>query len=416
MKARWIFTVLAILAVLAAGTLSTFWIEHRTAITLPAPSGSFAVGRAIYDWVDDAHVDGFAPAAGTKRELLVWIWYPAAMEARAVLDDYVPTAMRVRPSPAGEPLIVRTLNWMFQVLEKDPSKVRGHSLRNAGVSPRQQTYPVVIMRGGASAEVMRYSTLAEDLASRGYVVVGLDAPYRTFEVAFPDGRVIGRRPENNVEEFDGPEATVLADTLVQGWSADMSFTIDRLEQMDASDPEGRFRGRLDLEHVGAFGHSLGGAEALQFCHDDPRCKASIDVDGIPWGTVVQEGLMQPAMFLMSDHKLDTLVESDAESRAVEASFRSLYQRLHEERTLKLTIRGANHYMFSDDAVLRSQIVLGTLRRVRILGIDGPRQLAVTAYAVRSFFDAYLKSSGVARPRILSPLYPELKAVGVNDIY
>jgi hypothetical protein len=35
------------------------------------------------------------------------------------------------------------------------------------------------MRGGASAPVANYSTLAEDLASHGFVVVGFDAPYRT---------------------------------------------------------------------------------------------------------------------------------------------------------------------------------------------------------------------------------------------
>jgi len=42
---------------------------------------------------------------------------------------------------------------------------------------------------------MNYSTLAEDLASHGYVVVAFDAPYRTGQVVFPDGRVIARTPE-----------------------------------------------------------------------------------------------------------------------------------------------------------------------------------------------------------------------------
>jgi len=47
--------------------------------------------------------------------------------------------------------------------------------------------------------VLAYSTLAEDLASHGYVVVGFDAPYRTGVVVFPDGRVIRETPENNPE-------------------------------------------------------------------------------------------------------------------------------------------------------------------------------------------------------------------------
>jgi len=35
---------------------------------------------------------------------------------------------------------------------------------------------VVIMRGGGFSRSVDYSTLAEDLASHGYVVVGFDAP------------------------------------------------------------------------------------------------------------------------------------------------------------------------------------------------------------------------------------------------
>jgi len=54
------------------------------------------------------------------------------------------------------------------------------------------------MRAGASAEVWNYSTLAEDLASHGYVVVGFDAPYRT-NVVVSRRRVMRRRPENNPE-------------------------------------------------------------------------------------------------------------------------------------------------------------------------------------------------------------------------
>lgn len=44
-------------------------------LSLPTPTGLFVVGRTIYDWIDDVHGDAMAPVPGTKRELLVWIWY-----------------------------------------------------------------------------------------------------------------------------------------------------------------------------------------------------------------------------------------------------------------------------------------------------------------------------------------------------
>src|SRR5438445_11803055 len=157
------------------------------------------------------------------------------------------------------------------------------------------------MRGGHSALTTDYTTLAEDLASHGYVVVRFDAPYRTFITVLPDGTVIARSPKNNAELVSGQEKVDLANKLVQAWSSDMGFAVDQLERLNASDVSGRFLGRLEMQRLGVFGHSLGGAEALQFCHDDSRCKAGIDVDGAPFGSVVREGFSQPFMFLMSDH-------------------------------------------------------------------------------------------------------------------
>ena len=57
--------------------LGSLWLEHRTGIELPAPTGPFAVGRAIYAWADELHPDTLAQVPGTKREVLAWIWYPA---------------------------------------------------------------------------------------------------------------------------------------------------------------------------------------------------------------------------------------------------------------------------------------------------------------------------------------------------
>jgi DNA-binding PadR family transcriptional regulator len=96
-----------------------------------------------------------------------------------------------------------------------------------------------------------------------------------------------------------------------------SFAVDELERLNASGPSGRFFGRLDMQRIGVFGYSLGGATALQFCHDDSRCKASIDVDGAPLGSVIREDLSLPVLFLMEDMN----AASDEEGRQVETNIR-----------------------------------------------------------------------------------------------
>ena len=114
------------------------------------------------------------------------------------------------------------------------------------------------------------------------------------------------------------------------------------------------------------------------------------------------------MFLLSDHGD---LSSEAEVRQIQADIQSVYNRLPAAGRLRIAIRGANHFTFSDDgALLKSNLVRGLFRLFGKLDIDGRRQLAVTAYSAHSFFDAYLKGPGVSPPKISSPLYPEIQVL------
>jgi len=393
--------VCAVLIVLGVGGVLAFaWLEHRTGVTLPAPTGPFVVGRTIQDWTDSTTVDTLAPVPDTKRELLVWIWYPSAAGPSATPDDYLPVRLRPKPEDAGGSNI-------WTLLTRDLSRVRGHSARDPDVSSQLPSYPVVIMRAGASSGVLNYSTLAEDLASHGYVVVGFDAPYRTSLVVFPDGRTMRRTERNNPETCVVPNRSQMeqcASRVTTAWTGDIAFVLDRLGRLNAADSSGRFRGRLDLTRVGVFGHSLGGAVAAQFCQEDSRCTAGLDIDGAPHGRVIQAGVRRPFMFLLSDHGR----EADSASMQIRNDIQSIYDHIPADQRLRVAIRGAFHYTFSDDgALLKSGLVRGALRLTGRLGISGRRQLAVTAYCVRSFFDAALKGIGDARASMSSPSYPEI---------
>ncbi len=140
-----------------------------------------------------------------------------------------------------------------------------------------------------------------------------------------------------------------------------------------------------------------------FCAQDARCRAGADIDGALHGRVLQTGVHKPFPFLLSG--LGDF-SSDAESRRIMAEIQSVYDRLPPETRVMAVIRGANHFMFSDDpALLKSGLVRAVLRGMRALRIDGARQLAITRYCVRTFFDASLKGE---HPTFSSPLYPELE--------
>ena len=332
-----------------------------------------------------------APRTGIPREIFAWVWYPAAVQPSKQSADYFPASWSNALS--------RQRGWLLtNFMWKDFSRVQVHSVEGAELPGVQREYPVVLMRGGAAAEVAGYTSLAEDLASHGYIVVGFDAPYRSTLVVFPDGRVVERAPENNAELLSGDIQKQLGTKLVQTWSSDTSFAVDRLEELNANDPTGRFKGRLDLTRVGAFGHSLGGATALEFCHDDARCKAGVDVDGAPLGSAVTDGVKQPFLFLLSDHSR----ESKSETEAVEADLRSIYGRLPTESRLWLVLRGGGHYGFSD----LGPALLQVAHWLHIVPLDRQRQIFLTRDCLHTFFDVYLKGAPASALHDLQK-YPEI---------
>ena len=395
----------ALLALLAIPVLlGLMWLDHERETTLPTPTGPFAVGRGTYVWSDPAQADTMAPQPSTKRELLAWIWYPAVpRQPSQTIDDYLPAPWRTALERQSGALLT-------QFLTRDLSRVRAHSIRDAEISPQQRSYPVVFMRAGLAALTTDYTTLAEDLASHGYVVVGFDAPYRSFVVVFPDGRVIARTAQNNADLLGGLQQEQLANKLLRAWSADVGFAMNQLEWLNASDPSGRFLGRLDMQRVGVFGHSLGGATALQFCHDDSRCKAGIDVDGAPLGSVVADGVTQPFMFLLSDHRGESDAGEPEAIRQAGANIHSIYDRLPGDRRLMIMIRGAGHYGFSDNgAMLKSPLVMRVLRTVGVVRLDGRHQVALAAHYISAFFDVYLKGAPASELKS-RPEYPEIEYV------
>ena len=79
--------------------------------------------------------------------------------------------------------------------------------------------------------------------------------------------------------------------------------------------------------------------------------------------------------------------------------------------MQIAIRGANHLTFADDGgLLKSGVLRAVMRVVGVLHINGRRQIEVTAHAVDTFFDAYLKHEGSARA-VASGEFPEIVPSG-----
>ncbi len=346
--------------------------ERNRPVTLPAPSGPYPVGRVEYDWTDTARPDPLGADPQQARKLNVWIWYPGqAGESGAGPAPYLPSAwVAAREREAGLGLL----------LMQNLRRVRGHSIQQLPLSSAQERYPVLILQPGFGPILPDYTSLAESLASDGYIVVGSTPTDSASVVVFKNGQVASRTPRGNLPDNAAPKAMQrAAGRLVKVWAADDRFVLDQVEQLNQADPAGRFTGRIDLNAVGVSGHSLGGASAAEFCSQDTHCKAGADLDGYLYGDVLQTGLKQPFLFVWSEPvnpNDPAWLKARQDAQTVSAA-----------GSREVVISGARHFNFADFSVEFQPVYhleggLGS--------IDGAQGLRTIAEYVREFFDRALR--------------------------
>lgn len=359
---------LVLLAVTTIVALAGVWIGHRRPIVLAAPGGPFSVGRVVRTVT--------FPTAATSVERVLWCWYPAAAQPGASRAEYLPARWRTALEQ-HRGLLINT------VANRDLARVQGHSLDNPPVAAAPASLPLVFLRAGLAALTADYTSLAEHLASHGFVVIGVDVPERTALVVLGDNRVVTRPPEADPERLAGEARARAVDQLIEAWTDDMVQLADGLRTPGPWLPE--LVGRIDPTQLAIVGHSLGGATAAEFCRRDERCVLGVDLDGALGSAVVSGGLTRPFAFVLSDHGSAV----DPESRTIAADIRTVFERLPPSSRWRGSIRGANHFSFSDQMLARNPVPLWMLRRLGVLTMDPRRGLQVSADVVRRLLEARL---------------------------
>ncbi len=245
------------LAVAATSTIGSTLAYLR----LPAPTGGFGVGRVDVLLTDLGRIEprstGSAP-----REVRVVAWYPAEQETGRAAS-YVPGFEQLRdgPTASGE---------MPEAVVAGLGLVKVHAREEAVPAGRAGALPLLLLSPGNATNVAFYATLAEELASHGFAVIGVDHPYQVAAVALRDGVAVYEG-----DGAAGPDRSVAR--RIDERTADLSFVLDRL----ANDAAGiaALAGRLDLGRVGVVGHSNGGIAAAELCRIDARVDACMNVDG-----------------------------------------------------------------------------------------------------------------------------------------
>ena len=74
---------------------------------------------------------------------------------------------------------------------------------------------------------------------------------------------------------------------------DLSFVLDKVQQMQNGLIESKFKNKLDLSKVGALGGSLGGPTVMLFGALDKRCLVTANLDGSQFGIFYHQKLNKP---------------------------------------------------------------------------------------------------------------------------
>ncbi|MDF2269283.1 alpha/beta hydrolase [Streptomyces coacervatus] len=341
-------------------------------LTLPRPTGPHAVGLSTLDLVDTHRQDPWVPSAGPRR-LMVSVFYPA------------------RPG-TGAPAPYMTAEEAALLLQKQapgaglpPGTLSGtRSWARTGARPAPGRFPLVVLSPGFTLPRTTLTSLAEDLASRGYVVALVNHTYEDSGTTFPDGRTL---------------ACTICDTLPPGgWVAvnesraeDVSFVIDELTGRHSPWPYHR---TIDRNRIGMAGHSGGGSAAASAMAADRRVRAGVDMDGTFDVRPPAAGVgVRPFLLLGTEV---------GHAPGKDTSWDQAWADLGGWKRW-LTVAGAVHFNFTDLPVLASQVGIPLPGET----IAAERAAAITRAYVGAFFDLQLK--GIPQPLLDAPsrAYPEV---------
>lgn len=347
-------------AAAAPGSAAPTTSEPELGSVLPAPTGPFPVGVQEFHLVDD-RPDPWVP--DRDRELMVSAWYPA--QAPVGRPDAYAT-------PEESALIIASLG-VTGIAPEALSTIRTHAYVDAPQWGRP--LPTVVLSPGFTMPRASLTGLAEELASRGYLVIGIDHTYESAAVTFPDGRIT---------ECQACRGRLDGAAVALNRAKDVSFVLDELAE----------RLPLDSTRIAMGGHSAGGFTAPYALAEDDRIRAGFNLDGTfpaaPYGRAVG----RPFLMMGAPHH--------APDGEYGAKWAAIYDTFTGWKRW-LSVDGTSHSSFTDYAPIATALGI----EVPETTIDGNRAMDLTRRYVTAFVDNHLRN--VPQPTLdaPSPANPEV---------
>ena len=327
-------------------------------VKLPQSAGPYPVGIVDRELID----------AARGRRLMISVWYPAARQGEPAPMTHNPDEVAAGlGNLAGVPSVLFQHLRYFTLAASE----------NVPVAANGAPFPVLVFSHGMVGLRLQNSSALQELASRGYIVVALDHTDAAAATVFPDGEArfydlsrFGIAPD--IE----PTEALMTEHVLPVWVADQRFVYDVLEKWATSDP--LLAGKIDPTRIGSFGHSFGGATALEVCRVDVRCKAAVNLDGGLYGGTKTQPATQPLLLMTS-------TDSNRITEAIQEWTHLINMAKAEAEWVELP--GSNHYAFTIMPLLSPMLAPGNF--------DSKAGLHTVDVCLIEFFNRHVRS-GVAQ--------------------
>jgi dienelactone hydrolase len=340
-----------------SGVVAPARAASELTLVLPSPTGPQSIGyHAIY-LVDRSRPDPWDPTIPV-RELMVSVFYPARGVRGYPLAPQMPAgtaAVFGVIAPYQHPqLPTAGVNWAGTM-----------TYAHIGAPAQARPAPVFLYSPGAGDPRPLGTIVAEELASRGAVVVTIDHPGDADAVEFPNVTPYRGRVRETALTADPWTEPAVFRTMIDTRIADTKFVLDQLELLAAGQnpdalgrplPSGLSRS-VDPRRIGMYGHSAGGTTAAETMYEDHRIGAAVNLEGYldyppdasgqpgPLFPVAQDGVDRPMLLLGTDGFRDADIDRSWSAMLDHPGGRTSWRQIDD----------AEHWTLTDYAAMAPQM-------------------------------------------------------------
>jgi hypothetical protein len=205
--------------------------------------------------------------------------------------------------------------------------LRSHAVVDSLPAAGTGQFPILVFSHGGGIPVLYYTAIIENLVSHGYVVAAVEHTFDGATIVFPDGRIVTQSGWDEDSQRSPKERAAFHAARHRVGAQDNRFVLDQLERANASGLPGvpaGLRGRLNIDRVGALGHSLGGMISVMCGHKDKRFRICLNLDGGLDAGLTYGALSQPVVAMYGDNRKQRQPGESAEKFAKRGASRDRF--------------------------------------------------------------------------------------------